>query len=113
MQRGVLTAARLHQSEVEQGGSGLRLGSLRLSTARGSHGNPGTSWLQTLVGMVFDGKLGPKTVEAINRRSMSSRLFEQLLAVRIRFYGDIISGNRSQAVFAKGRLNRVTSFLDG
>jgi lysozyme family protein len=69
-------------------------------------------WLQGLLGLTVDGKLGPKTVEAINRRSMSSRQFNRLLAVRIRFYGDIISGNRSQAVFAKGWLNRVTSFLD-
>lgn len=68
-------------------------------------------WLQTLVGAKVDGKLGPKTAAAINEDA--GRLFDRLLAVRIRFYGAIISGNQSQARFAKGWLNRATSFLDG
>lgn len=63
--------------------------------------------------MAVDGELGPKTLEAINLIFRRSMLFERLLATRIRFYGEIISKNPSQARFAKGRLNRVTSFLDG
>ena len=76
------------------------------------HGPPRVvKWLQELLKVTVDGKLGPKTAAAVNGED-AGRLFNRLLARRIRFYGGLISANRSQAVFAKGWLNRVTSFLD-
>lgn len=70
-----------------------------------------TKWLQSLLGVKVDGQLGPITAEAINRRSMASNLYNEFLAARIRYYGEIITGNPSQAVFAKGWMVRATSFL--
>lgn len=68
-------------------------------------------WLQKLVGVTVDGKLGPKTAAAINAED-AGRLFNRLLARRIRWYGGLISAAQSQAVFAAGWANRAASFLD-
>jgi hypothetical protein len=62
--------------------------------------------------LVVEGQLAPTTAASVNRED-AAQLFNRLLALRIRFYGEFISGNRSQPVFAGGWLNRVTSFLDG
>lgn len=70
-----------------------------------------TQWLQSLVGVTVDGKLGPKTAAAINRED-PARLYNRLLARRIRWYGGLISAASSQAVFAAGWMNRAASFLD-
>ena len=69
-------------------------------------------WLQALVGVTEDGKLGPKTAAAINREG-PGRMFNRLLARRIRWYGSLISSERSQAVFAHGWMKRAAGFLDG
>jgi lysozyme family protein len=69
-------------------------------------------WLQALVvGVTADGLLGPKTAAAINGED-AGRLFNRLLARRIRWYGSLISSQRSQAVFAAGWMSRAASFLD-
>ena len=68
-------------------------------------------WLQALLNVTVDGKLGPKTGAAINGED-PTRLFNRLLARRIRWYGSLISSERSQAVFAHGWMKRVASFLD-
>jgi lysozyme family protein len=71
-----------------------------------------TKWLQALlVGLSADGKLGPKTAAAINGED-AGRLFNRLLARRIRFYGGLIGAASSQAVFAAGWMSRAASFLD-
>lgn len=69
------------------------------------------TWLQALVNVTADGKLGPKTAAAINQEG-PGRLFNRLLARRIRWYGSLISSARSQAVFAAGWMKRAASFLD-
>lgn len=71
-----------------------------------------TQWLQGLLGVTVDGKLGPKTAAAINGED-AGRLFNRLLARRIRFYGTLITSLPSQAVFAAGWMKRAGSFLDG
>jgi lysozyme family protein len=69
-------------------------------------------WIQALIVCVtVDGKLGPKTAAAINGED-AGRLFNRLLARRIRFYGGLIGAASSQAVFAAGWMNRAASFLD-
>lgn len=70
-----------------------------------------TQWLQALLGVTVDGKLGPKTLAAINRED-AGRLYNRLLARRIRFYGSLISSVQSQGVFAAGWMKRAASFLD-
>jgi lysozyme family protein len=69
-------------------------------------------WLQALLlGVTADGKLGPKTAAAINAED-AGRLFNRLLARRIRWYGSLISSVQSQATFAHGWMKRAASFLD-
>lgn len=70
-----------------------------------------TQWLQALLGLTVDGKLGPKTAAAINQED-AGRLYNRLLARRIRFYGSLISSVQSQGVFAAGWMKRAASFLD-
>lgn len=69
-------------------------------------------WLQALLlGVTADGKLGPKTAAAINGED-PGRLFNRLLARRIRWYGSLISSVQTQATFAHGWMQRAASFLD-
>jgi lysozyme family protein len=68
-------------------------------------------WLQALLKLTEDGKLGPRTTVAINAADPVP-LFNRLLARRIRWYGSLISSVRSQAVFAHGWMQRAASFLD-
>ena len=55
-------------------------------------------WLQEIVGVTADGKLGPISEAAIN--SMEPvRLYQKLLARRVVFYGEIVNRDCSQATF--------------
>jgi len=67
--------------------------------------------LQAAVGADQDGIIGPKTIGAILALG-SKAVYLRFCAERIRFYGQIISNDHSQAVFAQGWLNRATEFLD-
>lgn len=68
-------------------------------------------WLQKAAGVVDDGILGPQSEVAINTVE-PVRLYQRLLARRIVFYGEIISHDHSQAVFALGWLRRAAEFLE-
>ena len=68
-------------------------------------------WLQQIVGVVDDGILGDATEVAINSHE-PVRLYQKLLARRIVFYGEIISRDHSQAVFALGWLRRAAEFVE-
>lgn len=68
-------------------------------------------WLQQIVGVVDDGVLGDVTEVAVNTHE-PVRLFNRLLARRIVFYGEIISHDHSQAIFALGWLRRAAEFLE-
>jgi lysozyme family protein len=70
-----------------------------------------TEWIQKIVGVTVDGKLGPKTAAAINGAD-TTPLFNRLLARRLRWYGSLISSVRSQAAFAHGWMSRAASFLE-
>lgn len=77
-------------------------------------------WLQEAVGVTADGKVGPKTLEAVanygrgddgrRRRSFAS-LRMTILSKRLVFLGALITNDPKQAVFAKGWMVRVSEFL--
>jgi len=65
---------------------------------------------QKVAGVVEDGKIGPKSLEAIN--TMDSKYFQAMFAVyKLDRYLRIIGNNHSQAKFAKGWANRTLSVL--
>lgn len=56
-----------------------------------------------------DGAIGEKTLHAI--QAMDRRLLRmRYIALRYRFYGDIINRDRSQLVFMAGWMNRMAEF---
>jgi lysozyme family protein len=68
-------------------------------------------WLQEAAGTTADGIIGPVTLEAVhdaNRRG----LYRRVLARRAVFYGQIISNDHSQAVFAEGWMRRLRPFIE-
>ena len=74
----------------------------------------GTAAKKTQIALGFkggdvDGKIGDKTVAAINS-AFQEDLFNKIKALRIKYYNDIVNNNPSQGKFLKGRLNRANSF---
>ena len=69
-----------------------------------------TKWLQEALGVTQDGELGPRTLAALSR-TWQPRLYRDIIASRIAFYGRIISRDHSQAVFASGWMNRAADFV--
>lgn len=67
-------------------------------------------YAQRIVNVEDDGKIGPKTLQAINKFN-SKELFEQLKSKRESFYRAIVFNNPSQSKFLKGWLNRNNSFV--
>lgn len=68
-------------------------------------------WLQEAAGVTSDGVIGPVTLQAVNSGN-ASHLYRAVLARRFRFYGQIITKDHSQAVFAAGWMNRAAEFLE-
>lgn len=70
-------------------------------------------WLQQILDVSMDAILGPRTAREANAFLLPQRLFERLVAKRIRHYGRLITEDPSQAVFAHGWMVRVAGFLEG
>lgn len=68
-------------------------------------------FLQEALKIQQDGVIGPVTIQCANAASIPL-LKLKYLAIRIRFYGAIITDNPTQAVFAKGWLNRSAELLE-
>ena len=68
--------------------------------------------LQEAAHVFTDGIFGPNTREAVNRMT-AAVLYRRLCAARVRLYGQIISKNPSQSVFAAGWANRCAEFIEG
>lgn len=68
-------------------------------------------WVQRAVGVKVDGVLGPISLGAINIANAIT-LYMRVLARRVRFYGEIISADHTQAENAAGWANRVAAFID-
>jgi lysozyme family protein len=66
--------------------------------------------LQEAARVFTDGIFGPNTKDAVNRMT-AAVLYRRLCAARVRLYGQIITKNPSQAVFAAGWCNRVAEFI--
>lgn len=58
-----------------------------------------------------DGIFGAETESAANRLNPSV-LYHRICAARVRKYGEIITKDHSQAVFASGWLSRAASFIE-
>lgn len=78
----------------------------------GVNSGPGTAArkLQQVVGADQDGVIGPQTLNAI-RRMGAAHVNNLLMAERIKLLGRIVSGDRSQAAFINGWLNRALEFM--
>ncbi len=76
-----------------------------------NHGvNRATRWLQEAVATKSDGVIGPITLAAINR-AVPEMAYKRVLAQRCLFYGQIISRDPTQAVFASGWMARLADFI--
>jgi lysozyme family protein len=70
-----------------------------------------TKWLQAIVETAVDGVLGTNTAAAVNSENATS-IYLLLCAKRVRFFGEIITKDHTQAVFAHGWLNRAAEFIE-
>ena len=64
---------------------------------------------QEILGLEADGKVGPKTIAAINTADQK-KLFDTLVEKRAAYYNAIVANKPSQAKFLKGWLARTNSF---
>lgn len=64
--------------------------------------------VQSILKVPVDGKVGPKTIEAINTAN-SKALFERIKAGRLLFVDNIVKRDPSQRVFIKGWKNRINA----
>ncbi len=71
-------------------------------------GKWGIIYPQRILGVKDDGKVGPKTIEAINKVN-PKEFFEKVKKSRIQFYQNIVKNNPSQKKFIKGWTNRVNA----
>ena len=67
--------------------------------------------LQRVLGVTADGILGPRTLAAL-RRLDARRAYLGVCAERVRLYGRLIARDSSQAVFARGWLNRAAELIE-
>ena len=71
-------------------------------------GKWGIIYPQRILGVKDDGKVGPKTIEAINKVN-PKEFFEKVKKSRIQFYQNIVKNNPSQKKFIKGWTNRANA----
>lgn len=64
---------------------------------------------QTLLGVVADGIVGNKTLEAVNSYPDQKKLFDLIKADRIQFIKEIVDKRPANKRFEKGWLNRINS----
>lgn len=74
-----------------------------------------SKFLQRVVGVKDDGKVGPDTVGAVKEyveKHGEAELTVEFLKKRSQFYKNIVAKRPSQKVFLKGWLNRTTALAD-
>jgi lysozyme family protein len=64
---------------------------------------------QQLLGVVADGKVGPKTLDAVNNSNQQD-FFNKIWNARKEFYNGLVAKNPTQKVFLKGWLNRLNDY---
>lgn len=67
--------------------------------------------LQSVLGVQADGKIGPQTIEALEKRNPRTVLYDFVKAAQIS-YSRIVQGNPSQSRFLVGWINRTHRLLD-
>lgn len=70
----------------------------------------GIKYPQAVLGVKVDGKVGPKTLAAINNHPNPKKLFEDLWERRKKHFEDIARRDKSKAKFLVGWLNRLADF---
>jgi lysozyme family protein len=68
-------------------------------------------WLQKVVGVRADGVVGPKTLSAVRNQDWTV-IYARICAHRVRFYGEIVRRDRTQAKFIGGWNNRAAKYID-
>ncbi len=71
----------------------------------------GGKWLQQALHITADGDIGPVTQHVMAGIANWSAVYWEIVALRMKFYGAIVTKNASQATFASGWLNRLSSFI--
>jgi lysozyme family protein len=64
---------------------------------------------QRILGVIADGVVGAKTIQALNNTNQEI-LFDKIYQARVKFLMDIVKNNPSQKRFLKGWLNRLADF---
>lgn len=99
---------------VKPGFAGIKDDSLRelvVDTGVNSGPSRAARWLQEAAGETADGRIGPKTLAAVNAMDAAA-LYRKVLASRVRFIGRLIADDPKQAVFAAGWANRLAEFVE-
>lgn len=71
-------------------------------------------WLQRVLEVKVDGRVGPNTLAAINwndNKDKTREIHKKLLARRYRGFADFVQSNPSQLVWLEGWVNRANTFL--
>ena len=69
-----------------------------------------TRFLQRAVNSKPDGLIGPNTIAAVEEME-SDMVAARFMSERLKHYGQLITSNPSQAVFAHGWMNRMSEFV--
>lgn len=70
----------------------------------------GIRYPQGVLGVTVDGKVGPKTLAAINNHPDKRKLFQQLWERRKKHFEAIANNNKGKKKFLKGWLRRLDAF---
>lgn len=70
----------------------------------------GIKYVQRILGVADDGKVGNITISALNNYKSQKDLFGKIWARRKKHFDDIVKKNPSQKVFINGWINRLNAF---
>lgn len=76
-------------------------------------GSHGITKVQQILGVTVDGKVGPKTLAALNGYPDQQELFIKIWNRRWKFYDEIVARSPSQRVFLKGWRRRLSAIAYG
>lgn len=68
-------------------------------------------WLQEILKVKADGKIGPITLRELENKDLKE-VYYSYLGKRMSFLGELITRNPKQSVFAHGWFNRLVEFLN-
>jgi lysozyme family protein len=104
-----------HQYIMEPGFDAITHPALQvLLVDAGVHSGPqkAVKWLQEALDVTVDGVIGPKTRAALAATDQR-KLYNKVLAARLRHLGRLITNDPGQSIFAAGWMNRMAEFVEG